>query len=216
MTEKRSRNFFRRRSVSTQTPTPEEAHDAADNDVTTSLPDDDHDEHGQLRARKENTSTTLRPVFVTGSLLLLVLASLVGWLGYQDHLQRQGDYKRSLLLQEAKQGALNLTNIDFRHVDNDVQRILSSSTGKFHDEFQGRSTQFTDFIKSAKSVSQGEVAQAGLEALNGDEARVAVAMSVKTYTGNENNPQQRFWRMRITVQSIGNETVKVSNVEFVP
>ncbi len=159
---------------------------------------------------------SLRLALIIGAAMTVAAASLAGWLGYQVHREHQDARTRALLVQGAKQGALNLTNIDFHHVDSDVQRILDGSIGAFHDEFQGRVAPFTDFIKSAKSVSRGEVAAAGLESVHRDEARVAVALNVTTFTGAQAESQQRAWRMRITVRDTGNETIKVSNVEFVP
>jgi hypothetical protein len=67
------------------------------------------------------------------------------------------------LIQADRQGALNLTTIDWQNADRDVQRILNGATGQFHDEFATRSQPFVDVIKQAKSTSVGTIAEAGLE-----------------------------------------------------
>jgi Mce-associated membrane protein len=112
-----------------------------------------------------------------------------------------------------------LTTINYTEVDADIQRILDSSTGTFHDNFQKRSQPFVDVVKQAQSKSEGTVTAAGLESQNGDQAKVLVAVSVKVSMkmSNADAPEQapRGWRMRIGVQKVG-RGAKVSDVQFVP
>jgi Mce-associated membrane protein len=96
-----------------------------------------------------------------------------------------------------------------------VQRILDSATGTFYDDFQKRAGPFVEVVKQAKSKSVGTVTEAGLESDTGTEAEVLVAVAVKTSNAGAAEQQPRLWRMRITVQKMGDD-VKVSNVEFVP
>lgn len=109
---------------------------------------------------------------------------------------------------------MNLTTISYTEADKDVQRILESSTGAFHDDFQKRSTPFIKVLQQVQSTSTGTVTEAGLQSQSGETAQVLVATSVKVT--NAGAPEQpRFWRMRVTVQKIGADA-KVANVEFVP
>jgi Mce-associated membrane protein len=135
----------------------------------------------------------------------------LGYLALQGHRVAA---QRGMFLQIARQGALDLTTIDCAHVDSDVQRILDSSTGKFHDDFQPRSQPFVDVVKQAQSKSEGTITGAGLESLAGDSAQVLVAVAVKT-TSAGNQSDTKAWRMRIDVQKVG-DSAKMSNVEFVP
>jgi Mce-associated membrane protein len=110
---------------------------------------------------------------------------------------------------------VNLTTINYTEVDADVQRILDSATGTFHDDFQKRSQPFVDVVKQAQSKSEGTVAEAGLESETGDQARVLVAVSVKTSIAAAPDQDPRRWRLRISIQRTA-DGAKVSNVEFVP
>ncbi|EUA58499.1 hypothetical protein I550_1642 [Mycobacterium intracellulare 1956] len=114
-----------------------------------------------------------------------------------------------------RQGALNLTTIDWQHADADVQRILDSATGTFYDDFSHRSKPFIDVVKKAQSKSVGTITEAGLESQSGNEAQVLVAVSVKTSNLGAAEQDPRHWRMRVIVQKVGND-MKVSNVAFVP
>jgi Mce-associated membrane protein len=139
------------------------------------------------------------------------LAGSFGWRTYQSHHQER---QQSMFVQVARQGAVNLTTIDYAHADADVQRILDSATGGFYDDFAQRAQPFIDVVKKAQSKSQGNVTEAGLESEHGDSAQVLVAVSVNTTVAGTPDPQPRAWRMRVTVQQAG-DGAKVSNVEFV-
>ena len=125
------------------------------------------------------------------------------------------DERQSQIVQVARQGALNLTTIDWQRADADVQRILDSATGEFYDDFAKRSAPFIKVVKEAKSTSTGSITEAGLESEAGDSAQVLVAVAVKTSNVGAPDQQPREWRMRIAVQKVG-DVMKVSNVEFVP
>lgn len=156
----------------------------------------------------------LLPAFVAGLVAIVALGALTGWLGFRAHQSQQIKAERETYLQVARQGAVNLTTIDYEHADADVQRILDSATGQFYDEFSQRSAPFVDVVKKSQSNSQGTITEAGLESVSGDEAQVIVAVSVKTALANAPEQQPRSWRMRLTVQKSGPD-MKIANVGFV-
>ncbi|RDH74264.1 Mce protein [Mycolicibacterium moriokaense] len=156
-----------------------------------------------------------RFALVIGLLAAVTMAALTSWLGYQAHQAHQSSEQRQLFVQVGRQGALNLTTIDWQHADADVKRILDSATGTFYDEFSQRSQPFIDVVNKMKSKSVGTITEAGLESQSGDAAQVLVAVSVKTTVGDGPEQEPRAWRMRVTVQKVGNEA-KVADVEFVP
>ena len=79
-----------------------------------------------------------RRVLTAGLAVLATLVGLNGWLGYRDFQSRYAEQVRGEMVEAARQGAINLTTIDHEHVDEDVQRILDSSTGAFRDDFAAR------------------------------------------------------------------------------
>jgi len=152
---------------------------------------------------------------VAGLILVVALSALVGWLVVRTHRATAVDERQSQIVQAARQGALNLTTIDWQRADADVQRILDSATGDFYDDFAKRSAPFIKVVKEAKSTSTGSITEAGLESESGDSAQVLVAVAVKTANVGAPDQQPREWRMRLAVQKVG-DAMKVSNVEFVP
>ena len=152
---------------------------------------------------------------IAGLVAVVALAGLTGWLGFQAYQAQQTQDLRSLYLQVGRQGALNLTTIGYENAEADVQRILDSATGTFYDDFQRRAEPFVEVVKQAQSTSEGTIAEAGLESFSDNEAQVLVAVTVRTSNAGAPDQAPRAWRMRISVEKVGDEA-KVSNVEFVP
>lgn len=159
--------------------------------------------------------SAIRAVVAVSAAAFVVLGGLAGWLGYQLLADRQANLHDQELIQAARQGAVNLTTLDHATIDADIQRILDSSTGLFHDDFEKRSQPFADAVEQAQSTSKGTVTAAGLASQDGDKADVLVMMSVVMSAAGAPEEQPRSWRMRISVQKDGDVT-KMSDVQFVP
>jgi Mce-associated membrane protein len=147
--------------------------------------------------------------------IVVIVAGLCGWLGFRAYQSHQHQQQRALFLQVGRQGAVNLTTIDYQHAEADVQRILDNAAGTFHDDFVQRAQPFVDVVKRVQSTSVGKVTAAGLESESKTGAQILVAVSVKTSMPGSTAERPRAWRMRVTVEKVGDDT-KVSNVEFVP
>jgi Mce-associated membrane protein len=207
----------------------EDAKDVSDksegvSDVSDEVTDAEEDdaEAEDYDAEDEAADTPAKPrmshvrlAMIAGLVLVLALGGLSGWLGFRAYESHQADEQRKLFLQVGRQGALNLTSINFENAEADVQRILDSATGTFYDDFQKRAQPFIDVVKQAQSKSVGTIAEAGLESNSENDADVLVAVTVKTSNAGAPEQEPRAWRMRISVQKVGDEA-KVSNVEFVP
>jgi Mce-associated membrane protein len=205
-----------------------EVSDAADSDaagtdeVTDEVTDDADSDEEAADSEKTTEAAPAKPpmshvklAMIAGLVLVVALGGLTGWLGYRAYQSHQADEQRKLFLSVGRQGALNLTTIDFQHADADVQRILDSATGTFYDEFQKRAQPFVEVVKQAQSKSEGTIAEAGLESESDNGAQVLVAVTVKTSNAGAPDQAPRAWRMRISVQKVGDDA-KVSNVDFVP
>jgi Mce-associated membrane protein len=202
-----------------------DASDTEDSNEATVDDEDTADEDDQVTDAPAAAKPAVSPVrlaLILGLVAVLALSGLVGWLGYRMHQAQVAKDQRALLLQVGRQGAVNLTTIDFEHVDDDVRRILDSATGSFYDEFQQRAQPFAEVVKQVKSKSVGTVTEAGLEVTDAQQeskiptdADVLVAVTVNTSVAGQPDQAPRAWRMRIHVQQV-DDGAKVSNVEFVP
>ena len=185
-------------------------------EAETDTADDDsaHEGSGDAPAPAKRRMSHVRLAILLGLVAVVALAGLCGWLGFRAYESRKAVDERNLFLQVGRQGALNLTTIDFEHVDQDVQRVLDSSTGSFYDDFDARAQPFKEVVKQAKSKSVGTIAEAGIQSISDDGADVLVAVTVKTSNAGAAEQEPRAWRMLISVQRVGDEA-KVSNVRFV-
>jgi Mce-associated membrane protein len=156
----------------------------------------------------------VRLALIAGLVLVLALSGLTGWLAFRAHQSSELADQREVFLQVGKQGAINLTTIDYTRVDEDVKRILDSATGAFYDEFERRSQPFAEVVKQVKSKSVGSVTEAGIKDQTADGAKVLLAVTVDTAVEGQPPQTPRAWRMLISVQQVGPDA-KVSNVEFV-
>jgi Mce-associated membrane protein len=191
----------------------EASDDAADEAAKDSEAPEASEDEGDEPPAKAGTSH-VKLALIAGLVLVLALGGLTGWLGFRAYQSHKADELRKLYLQVGRQGALNLTTIDFGRADADVQRILDSATGTFYDDFQARAQPFVEVVKQAQSKSVGTVAEAGLVSESENQAQVLVAVTVETSNAGAPEQAPRAWRMRITVEKVGDE-VKVAKVDFV-
>lgn len=177
--------------------------------------DDNADEAGKKAKKARQPWSHLRVAAIVGVISVLALGGVAGWLGYRAYDAYQAERGRDLFLQVGRQGALNLTTIDWQHAEADVQRVLDSATGTFYDDFQNRVEPFIAVAKQAQSKTVGTIAEAGLESATDNEGKVLVAVTVETTNIGAPEQEPRAWRMRLTVQKVG-DGAKVSAVDFVP
>ncbi len=150
-----------------------------------------------------------------GLAIVVALGALVGWQGFRLHQAYNDNAEREMFVQAARQGALNLTTMDWEHADRDVQRVLDSATGAFREDFAQRSQPFVDVVKKARSRSEGAITETALESQSPDTAQVLVSARVAITNAGAAEQEPRRWRMRISVQKVGDE-MKISQVAFVP
>jgi len=198
---------------------PPSVHDDETTDIE-DFPDISHD--AQVDGGVETSAgssrrfaSTTRTMTIAWIAIIVAMAALAGWLGWKYQRSHYETQRHAQLLQTATQTAVNLTTIDWTQADSDAQRILSSATGHFRDEFAQNSPMFIETVKKAQAKSNGTVSLAGIESATTDSARVLVAVTVTTSNAGAPAQQPRYWRMRMSVQFDGSDP-KVSNVEFVP
>jgi len=175
------------------------------------MPDDD-DADIVYVVPTQRPAQVVRIALVTALIAAVSLAGLVGWLGFRAYQAEGQDARGRLFVQTAQDVAVNLSTVDYEHVDADAQRIQDAAVGEFADTFAHHKRTYIDNAKHTRTRSLGTVTDAGLESQSGDQGRVLVAVTVKSAEPAGQAPQ--LFRMRITVQKIGGGA-KVSNVAFV-
>lgn len=129
-----------------------------------------------------------------GLVLSTVLTTaLTIWLTLGLYTQREADQSRQNILAAARQSALNFTSLDYRHYGRDSANVLASATGDFKKQFTAQTKQLTELVAQNKSVSEGQVLEAGIVRSDEDSARVLVVADSKVT--NTAVPQGRHARI---------------------
>lgn len=168
-------------------------------------------EHPPVESRR----SSVRWQLLLGSLVAaLVLIVVICWLGAQVHELRMDEQRERRFLDAANIAAIDLTTLDHITADADIARIVESASGKFRTDFEARSAPLVDAMTAAKSTSVGTVVASGVESLQGNTARVIVAVRVSTATETGGEQPEHGWRMRISIEEFGDQ-YKIADVEFV-
>jgi Mce-associated membrane protein len=150
--------------------------------------------------------------------VIVLICAFVGASGYmmwQRHETVERNQRAANFIAGARQGVVNLTSMDFNKAKEDVQRVIDSSTGQFHDDFQARAKDFTTVVEQSKVVTQGTVNAAAVQSINGDAALVLVAATSHITNAAGAKDEPRNWRLKVTVKNDGGQ-YKMSAVEFIP
>lgn len=148
-------------------------------------------------------------------LLICAFVAASGYMMWNRHEVTERNQRAANFVAGARQGVVNLTSMDFQKAKEDVQRVIDSSTGQFHDDFQARAKDFTTVVEQSKVVTQGTVNAAAVQSINGDFALVLVAATSRITNAAGAKDEPRNWRLKVTVKNDGGQ-YKMSNVEFIP
>lgn len=164
------------------------------------------------RLRMPSLSVTWKAAVI---LLICAFVAASGYMMWNRHQVNERHQRVANVLAGARQGVVNLTSMDFNKAKEDVQRVIDSSTGQFHDDFQARAKDFTTVVEQSKVVTQGTVNAAAVQSINGDFALVLVAATSHITNAAGAKDEPRNWRLKVTVKDDGGQ-YKMSNVEFIP
>ncbi|MFJ4981355.1 hypothetical protein ACIP6X_39605 [Streptomyces coeruleorubidus] len=144
----------------------------------------------------------------------VVTTALSLWLAFGLYQQREADQRRQGILAAARQSALNFTSLDYRHYDRDSANVLAGATGEFKKQFTAQTEQLTKLVAQNKSVSQGQVLEAGIVRSDEDSARVLVVADSKVSNTAAPEGEARTYRLQLDLVHKDGRWL-TSDVEFV-
>ncbi|GAA2609011.1 hypothetical protein GCM10011428_44710 [Streptomyces violaceus] len=144
----------------------------------------------------------------------VLTTALTLWLAFTLHEQREADQRRQGILAAARQSALNFTSLDYRHYDRDSANVLAGATGDFKKQFTAQTDQLTQLVAQNKSVSQGQVLEAGIVRSDEDSARVLVVADSKVTNTAAPEGEARTYRLQLDLVHKDGRWL-TSDVEFV-
>lgn len=169
-----------------------------------------------MAARWPRGMRPVRPGVMTAGLVAatVVTTALSLWLAFGLYQQREADQRRQGILAAARQSALNFTSLDYRHYDRDSANVLAGATGEFKKQFTAQTDQLTKLVAQNKSVSQGQVLEAGIVRSDEDSARVLVVADSKVSNTAAPEGEARTYRLQLDLVHKDGRWL-TSDVEFV-
>ncbi|MCX5258678.1 hypothetical protein OOK27_31880 [Streptomyces canus] len=150
-----------------------------------------------------------------GLLVATVLTTaLTIWLSFGLYNQREAEQRRQDLLAAARQSALNFTSLDYRHYDRDSANVLESATGDFKKQFAAQTEELTQLVAQNKSVSEGQVLEAGVVRSDEHSARVLVVADSRVTNTAAPKGEARTYRLQLDLVHRDGRWL-TSDVEFV-
>ena len=172
------------------------------------------DADGTPDPRDKEPMSAVRRATLLGLAVAAALAVLVGWLGFRAYQSELGSAQRNQFLQVARQGALNLTTIDWQRpkaMCSESSTVPPDSSTTTSPSGHSRSLMWS---RKPNRQRWARSPRRGWNRETADSAQVLVAVTVTTSNVGAPQPDPHAWRMRISVQKVGDQA-KVSNVEFV-
>ncbi|BAC73605.1 hypothetical protein AQJ43_14570 [Streptomyces avermitilis] len=170
--------------------------------------------------RTDGMSRAMRSVlsgraWSVGLVVATVLATaLTIWLSFGLYNQREAEQRRQDLLAAARQSALNFTSLDYRHYDRDSANVLEGATGDFRKQFAAQTEELTQLVTQNKSVSDGQVLEAGIVRSDEHSARVLVVADSKVTNTAAPKGEARTYRLQLDLVQRNGRWL-TSDVEFV-
>jgi Mce-associated membrane protein len=151
---------------------------------------------------------------VTLTAATVAVTALTVWLALGLYDQRETDRRREDIVAAARQSALNFTSLDYRHYDRDSAHVLAGATGEFKKQFAAQTDQLTKLVAQNKSVSEGQVLEAGIVRADENSARVLVVADSKVTNTAVPDGEARTYRLQLDLVHKDGRWL-TSDVEFV-
>ncbi|MBT2443581.1 hypothetical protein J7E93_26500 [Streptomyces sp. ISL-36] len=148
------------------------------------------------------------------AVLAAVLTAASGWLGLRLYERHEADRRNQDILAAARQSALNFTSLDYRHYGQDSENVLRGATGEFKKQFAAQTKELTKIVADNKSVSEGQVLDAGIARADERSARVLVVADSKVTNVSAPGGTSRNYRLQLDLVLEDGHWL-TSNVEFV-
>jgi Mce-associated membrane protein len=176
-------------------------------------PTDSTDQGATAETRRRVRLPGLPVLALAVTTTVLLAGGTVLGLALHDH--HRAERQRAEAVQVARQQVLNLTTLDHRRIDDQLDQLLGDSTGDFRTEFEAMVATFADTVRKGRVNATGVVAETGIVRIDEESARVIVASSAQVTNTAATAPESRQYRMAVDLRREGDRWL-VSGMEFVP
>ncbi|MFF3440950.1 hypothetical protein [Streptosporangium sp. NPDC002721] len=168
--------------------------------------------------RSRRSRRSRRPLRIAGPVLGVLIVGLLAaafWVGATLRDAQTAADDRQAALRAAGAHAVYLLSVGYRSVDNDIGRILDTSTGAARAEYARTAAELKKSTIKDKILQTGALRASGLVSLRGSTAQVmVVGDAVVRRDGSKDAPQELFHRWNMEVTKVGGAWL-VSKAELV-
>lgn len=139
------------------------------------------------------------------ALMTAVVVACAAWTLRDVHRTQVSQDRQETALAEARAAAVAFTSYDYRHIDQDLERVANQSTGTFRTQFSKALGALTGAIRKAHGVSRGTVVQAGLVRSTSTTAVAIAAVNATITNRSLPTPSVRRYRLQITLARVDSD-----------
>lgn len=165
-------------------------------------------EHTDEKSPRRHRNAMLVLVVVA----LLAALTAAGWTLRDVTQERESADRDRAVLAAGREAAVAFTSYDYRHIDEDLDRVTGKSTGEFRDQFTKALGALTAAIKKARGVSTGEVTHAGIVRISNTSAVIIAAVDAQITNKDTKGPSMRRYRLQITLNRVDEDWL-IANIE---
>jgi Mce-associated membrane protein len=143
------------------------------------------------------------------------LAVAAGWLGLSVWRAREAADRAAGAEQAARQTAVNLVSIDYRTVQQGIDRVISGMTGEVKDQWATQAKTVVDTATKNQATSTVEAVRAGVVSADGDSAEVIVSVTAVTSSPKVKQGAPRYYRFSMDLKRVDGRWL-VSKLGLVP
>jgi Mce-associated membrane protein len=135
---------------------------------------------------------------------VLALGGAVYWVSGELREAQAAAQERRAVVEIAGAHAVNLLSVSHQSVDDDIRRVLLTSTGAAKQAWAAGAERLKRTTVADKVVQTAVLRSVGLVSMRGSTAEVLVVADVVIrWEGREEPPQERFYRWKMQVAKTG-------------
>ncbi|MCP2343343.1 hypothetical protein [Actinomadura rupiterrae] len=147
---------------------------------------------------------------VAAALAVATVVAGIQWYSARDHAD-----DRKSVLQSARQTGVNLASIDYKTVQQGIERVTSGMTGDIKNQWATQAKQIADIATKSQSASSVQQVRAGIVSMDGNSAEVLVSITATTTSPKVPNGEPRYYRFAMDMSKVKGKWL-VSKMGMVP
>lgn len=139
---------------------------------------------------------------VAAGLAALTFCALLGIgsaLTWSHHVAQAHRHQQERAAAVARQGVTDIMSLNFVNAEEDMERIMANTTGKFREQFQGQQFTLVRQLIEAKVVTHVTVTGVAVQSASDDAAVVLVAATSQAANAQNAHPAPKRFRAVVTL-----------------